>query len=653
MGRRKMVLTVIVGAVLLISVIAGTYAFFTATVNDSTSDNITVTSGSLSLTLNDMDVTNLTTWNITPSDLSRTLYLRVTNNSPISVDARLLFRGLTNTYSEYLVYSVEEVTSGKVNLNPRNVLINQARVPASTSASNKTMVYKFNVSANTTQYYKLTIEYLYSETVNQSSDVGKKFYTGFGLEEGLSKSYETLSALNLTLGSGTPNFAFASPSSESNVCLYNGNIVGTGTTSSACENIYKIDGIAEGYYDYFDSNIFENVYVTPYSLVYIGEAEWDSSTNKCMFANNEMYTAWSLLEYLQGNIEAPYVYESACTSVYSANVDDQTVYATGIKNMGAGTFYSTYTENTNGIYEAEDDYGTSYYFRGNVTNNYVKFGKNSSNQDMYWRIVRINGDGSLRLIYDGTQTWVNGVSSTDRLVAYDVLFNNNYDDAKYVGYMYGGAAGVTSTSYAEATTNETNSTIKTYIDNWYVANIKNTGYEKYLSDEIFCNDRSLESMYQYSGYGNNETQYETFERLYWEINPTITPTLKCPQKNDAFTVSDTAKGNGSLTYPIGLLTADEVSYAGGSLYSENTSYYLYKGYNYWLNTANIYNYEGAFVFMTGQTALLDASVVYSGTWNEYEEMIDSSGVTPVINLSAQTAQSLIGNGTASTPYRLP
>ena len=184
MKNKKLVLTIIAVAVLSVSVIAGTYAYFTATVNDSTSDNITVTSGSLSLTLNDMDVTSLTSWAITPSDLSRTLYLRVTNNSPISVYAKLLFRGLTNTYSEYLVYTLEQVNQNKTSLNPTKVLRSHVRVPESASASNQEMANYISVPAGQTNYYKLTIEYLYSTTVNQSSDVGKKFYTGFGLEEG-------------------------------------------------------------------------------------------------------------------------------------------------------------------------------------------------------------------------------------------------------------------------------------------------------------------------------------------------------------------------------------------------------------------------------------------------------------------------------------
>ena len=293
-------------------------------------------------------------------------------------------------------------------------------------------------------------------------------------------------------------------------------------------------------------------------------------------------------------------------------------------------------DDTVGVYTAIDDYGTSYYFRGNVTNNYVKFGKNSSNQDMYWRIVRINGDGSLRLIYDGKQAYANGTNNSARLVVNGIAFNSSYNDAKYVGYMYGGAAWVASTSYAQATTNETNSTIKTYIDNWYVTNIKNTGYEDYLSDEIFCNDRSL---IDGDGYGNTLTYYGARNRLYTNK----TPTLICPQKNDAFTVNDTIKGNGVLTNPIGLLTADEASYAGGKWGTSNVSYYLYKGLWYWLGSASsFYASNGyAYVFF----------VENDGNVLNYYGLV-GGGVAPVINLSAEYSMQLIGTGIATDPFRL-
>ena len=122
-----------------------------------------------------------------------------------------------------------------------------------------------------------------------------------------------------------------------------------------------------------------------------------------------------------------------------------------------------------------------HYFRGNVTNNYVLFG------GFYWHIIRMNGDGSVRVIYDGTSAHTNGESSTDRRIGMSA-FNSKDDDNAYVGYMYGK---VGASTYAETYANTNNSTIKTYIDTWYENNIKGTTNKQYIVDNIFCNDRSF------------------------------------------------------------------------------------------------------------------------------------------------------------------
>ena len=277
---------------------------------------------------------------------------------------------------------------------------------------------------------------------------------------------------------------------------------------------------------------------------------------------------------------------------------------------------------------APDAYGTSYYYRGTVDNNYVYFaGK-------YWRIVRINGDGSMRIIYDGTSAHANGESSSDRHIG-TTAFNDSIYDNRYVGYMYGNFDGVkeehddmssvftnSSTCYIskeyeideitkqlslknpiailasdltsdyvgyytsldinspsdiigkitnvttedktrvkiefvrvyygtttkeKAQTNTNDSTIKEYLDSWYEKNIKGTEYEQYLADNLFCNDRSITSG---TGAGKEYTSYR------WSNGYPSKLLLTCPQKNDAFTVNDTASGNGALKYPIGLLTGD-------------------------------------------------------------------------------------------------
>ena len=214
-----------------------------------------------------------------------------------------------------------------------------------------------------------------------------------------------------------------------------------------------------------------------------------------------------------------------------------------------------------GIFEMEDDYGTSYYYRGAVTNNYVKFA------GFYWRIIRVNGDGSLRIMYDGTQAYTNGTNDADSFINTNIQYNTNSNDNKYVGWMYGPAGADSSTSKEEAQTNTVDSTIKEVVDAWYKTNIVDAGYESAVSDTIFCNDRSTPGISTTGwsddtglGYGQQLTAYGATARTRVWNGVASAPTFKCPQKNDAFTVNDTSKGNGALTYPVGLITADEPVY---------------------------------------------------------------------------------------------
>ena len=138
-------------------------------------------------------------------------------------------------------------------------------------------------------------------------------------------------------------------------------------------------------------------------------------------------------------------------------------------SSGTPNFTKTSIEDgTNGIYSSEDDLGTSYYFRGNVTNNYVKFA------NKYWRIIRINGDGTIRMIYAGTSAHANVYddSSANDMSIGTSAFNSSRDDNTYVGYMFGTKGAST---YANTHSNKTNSTIKTKLDLWYDTNIVNTG----------------------------------------------------------------------------------------------------------------------------------------------------------------------------------
>ena len=304
-----------------------------------------------------------------------------------------------------------------------------------------------------------------------------------------------------------------------------------------------------------------------------------------------------------GNVAVPLDYYGKCPTV---NED--------------GTATVTEGESTYGyLCSMKDAYGTSYYYRGNVTNNYVKFA------GFYWRIIRINGDGTVRVIYDGTSAHANGESSSDRQIG-TTAFNSAYNDNAYVGYMYGKTSAST---YAETHANTNNSTIKTYLDTWYENNIKGTANEQYIADNIFCNDRSLSSSNTGTGAGTSYTYYRWYNNAVTTQNSKMM--LTCPQKNDAFTVNDIIKGNGALTYGIGLLMADEVALAGG-WNSNNLNNYLYSGQNYWLASPYVFrgNNANAYGFLRNNN------------------VDNSNGARPVFNLTSDILKN--GDGKSSNPY---
>lgn len=298
------------------------------------------------------------------------------------------------------------------------------------------------------------------------------------------------------------------------------------------------------------------------------------------------------------------------------------------------TIASNQGDGTKGIYSAEDDFGTSYYFRGTVENNYVKFA------NYYWRIIRINGDGSIRMIYAGTSAHANGTMNDDVIIG-NSEYNTNTNDNTYVGYKIGSTG---SSTYANTHSNAGNSTIKTYIDNWYETNLKE--YKYYLKDTIYCNDRKVVNINNVGGMtltgdgtGTNESAYAGFDRIY----ASHSPTLKCENKNDRFTVNNTI-GNMELVYPIALATSDELVYAGVTGVDwatmtgiTNTEFYLYNGDFYWTMTP--------FAFAGGSASVggLSDSGGVDGGYVGY-----SSGVRPVVSLRSDAI--LWGSGTMNDPF---
>ena len=315
------------------------------------------------------------------------------------------------------------------------------------------------------------------------------------------------------------------------------------------------------------------------------------------------------------------VYKKEEPTLLSQILNDKTT------RPGARTDFSTVltTDNTNTLYTSTEDSKTVYYFAGNATDNWVKFGKNASNQDLYWRIIRTNSDGSVRLLYHGTSA-----TATDAYIG-ESAFNSSYNNIASVSYMYGSLGGI-----PNARENTTNSTIKTIIDNWYKDNL-NTNYGKYLSTTaVYCNDRSTSDNYEFGAYTRLDTNK--------------TPTYDCATTEDKFTV-DTSTGNGKLTYPIALMTADEVAFAGGVDATNAETWYYYNSANksstgstwWWLLSPHFWDDRDAFVFgVDGSSS--------PGRLSSYR-VGSTYGVRPAISLKSCIKYST-GNGSASDPYTI-
>ena len=379
--------------------------------------------------------------------------------------------------------------------------------------------------------------------------------------------------------------------------------------------------------------------VSPSSQVtgYNGSVSFTVSPNSGFKAELETNTCGGTLSgntYTVNNITSgktcSITFKSSTPTLYAKLLADKTM------RPNRGSFSSVLTSNnTNTLYTSTENGTTVYYFAGNATDNWVKFGKNESNQDLYWRIIRTNSDGGVRLLYHGTST-----TATDAFINPNTAFNKTAYDPMYVGYMYG-----TSGSLVNNRKNTNSSTIKTTIDTWYASNLEAKGYTKYLSTTaVYCNDRSNPA----GGYntGNSRFYYGAYTRL----DTNKTPSYDCTTTEDKFT-ADKSTGNGKLDHPIALMTPDEISFAGGLIWTNAPTWYYKNSANgsstgstwWWLLSPVDWRDSYPYVFFVGGSSnpgfLGSNGVDYTGA------------VRPAISLKSCVKYSS-GNGSASDPYTI-
>ena len=275
-----------------------------------------------------------------------------------------------------------------------------------------------------------------------------------------------------------------------------------------------------------------------------------------------------------------------------------------------------------GMYSLPDDYEDSFFYRGKVTDNYVIF------NNICWKIIRINGNGTTRIIYYGAPA--DGKCTTDGTIGATKYNDDGYDNT-FLGYMHNNKG---QTTYEDTHKNVYDSDLKLFIDEWYKNNLISVG--KKISDTLFCNDRTVVTT-SGTGIGNESTETYYPRTRYDNIGPSLT----CTNKNDSFTVNDSVIGNSKLKYPIATINGDEIMLAGYRFGSENanTEGYLYSSYIYWTMSPIAYYPEtdGGSVWAVANGAINFGHV----NINYYAK--------PVINLK-QGIKIASGDGTADNPY---
>ena len=356
-------------------------------------------------------------------------------------------------------------------------------------------------------------------------------------------------------------------------------------------------------------------------------------------------TTQEILEDNELQEEKTNMFNYASNGSYIASVD-----------MDSGPQYgSEPSQVTNGLYSMEDEDGTSYYFRGAVTTNNVQFGEYESDyyvyqeesgyyqsqesceeanswytctpvklasagDKMYWKIVRVNGDGSLRLIYNGTSATPDNSDLAHSYSVGNTFYNLEQDNPKYAGYTYD---------------NGTDSFIKREVDTWYKNALGSSIYDSKVSSGRFCSDSSgyrEETMMGGSVFASFDRLASVFGKLMGlEMQENVTPTLKCPTTSESY--------GGSYRLKAGLITADELVLAGESFGVISNSY-LTAGDNeflwYWSMTPG--NFRSGHAIVWGELAGLDGNNV------NYRR-----AVRPVINVTTENGFTS-GDGTLENIY---
>ena len=612
--KRVMIYVMIIS---LICVVGVSYAFFTAGMSSETSTTVRADAGTMKITYS--GGANIDLAGIYPKDdVWATKTITVTGNNTTDADMyyKLTLVVDSNTFKtddplQYELVSTNTSTNGEIIPN-----ISKTDITGTSIELGKGYFAKANNAKHT---YELKIYYPKKAT-SQNANQGAAFSAHVEITSAKAPTVSTLAAT--ILANNEVQTPLTAPGSE--VSAHTKDDVESQSTSvsSRYQAYYITYGTgweANGTkFNLTGTAVTSDTYANSYS----------SLVGKYLVSNYIHNAGSSTAGTMKTttNLSSVYYVVSATSSSFTYKIISSN------KNTTEALLAST-----------EDDYGTSYYFRGTVTNNYVEFANKC------WRIVRVGGDGSVKLILhnDNTTGTANPCDAANNSASaafarysgetYKSAFNTNYNDNAYVGFKYGTPG---SNTYEATHANTNKSTILTNLETWYNNNL--TAYESVIADTVWCNDKTnvTDTTYDPSeitpnglGYGTNKTYYGATQRLVSASNSAggTGPSLKC---------------NGELskiTSKVGLITADELAYAGYAFNQNNTATYLQE------NATDIWWWSLSPNFFSGSRANVWDVIGSSGNFGGGDVFV-TGGVRPSISLKPFT--NVTGEGTSDKPYKV-
>ena len=564
-------------SMVLLTIIGVTFAYFSTNIIGDRK-NITVDMSELKIIFNNGD--DIVAENFYAEDnIDIVKTFSVENKTRNEYKYDIVIEDLVNTFvtTGFLVYKITSDDGGYNMTEFRDV-------PKSNTETNVDLVYNISIPAKGVHNYTIEVKYINSEKINQNVDQEK-----------------TLSG-KIFIRKFTKMPTLADAMLRDNPTISERTDFSTTITEDTTGTLYKTNKTEDGSDVYYYSGNTTNNWVK------FGK----KTISSCTYNEVEVvYFNPENGEYKDSNLR-----ESECISTNICIViGDDTMYAVGLTEEQC--------TNENGI-------------SGTWTTDKAIYNGLIEN-DIYWRIIRTNEDGSIKMLYSGTSP-----DTTDAYIG-ESAYNSSENDPMYVGYMYG-----TTGSLANNRTNTNDSTTKTYIDNWYENNLLNN-YDKYLSkNAIYCNDRSVQN--------NNYSISSRFDYGAYTRLSNYTPTYKCGGNGnnglfesnqaieDKFSASTTGGGNGQLKYPIALMTADEVSFAGEVWQTDSMKTYAWYYTNsqgesidrYWgLMSPRMWTGSYAFVSSIYDTNSIRTKEIYA--------------VRPVISLDS-CAKVKSGSGLPFAPY---